>query len=64
MKTIELKKMGLDELKIDELSKFEGGEGFFYYLAYDVGFLFGTAAKVVEKAAESLYYGSATRLLK
>jgi len=26
MKTIELKKMGLDELKIDELSKFEGGE--------------------------------------
>jgi hypothetical protein len=64
MKIIELEKMGVDELKFDELSKFDGGNGILYYLAYDAGFLIGTTARVVEKVTESLYYGAATRLLK
>jgi hypothetical protein len=63
MKKMELKKMELDELSLDELSVF-GGHGIMYYLAYDVGVLLGSAAKVAEKIGESLYYGAATGLLK
>jgi hypothetical protein len=64
MKTIELQKMQLDELKSDELLKFDGGHGIIYYLSYDIGFLLGTTAKVAEKVIESAYYGSVTTFLK
>ena len=56
--------MQLDELKSDELLKFDGGNGIIYYLSYDIGFLLGTTAKVAQKVVESIYYGSVTTFLK
>jgi hypothetical protein len=64
MKTIELQKMQLDELKSEELLKFDGGHGIVYYLSYDIGLLVGTTAKVAQRVVESVYYGSVTTFLK
>ncbi len=64
MKILELQKLNVKELSPEELSLLQGGEGIFYYIAYDVGFLLGTTLKVTEKVAESLLYRSVTTNIK
>ncbi|MBS1599717.1 MAG: hypothetical protein JST75_15940 [Bacteroidetes bacterium] len=64
MKTSEMKMMMLDELNFEESTKIDGGQSLLYYVAYDIGFLTGTVAKVAQKVVESVYYGSVTTFLK
>jgi len=64
MKTMDWNKIEWVELGSEELMQLNGGQSLLYYLSYDVGVLFGTAAKVADKIVESLYYSSVTTLLK
>ena len=56
--------MQLDELCFEEMSAIDGGQSLLYYLSYDIGVIVGTTAKVAQRVAESLYYGSLTSFLK
>jgi len=64
MKTMDSRKIEWVQLGSEELMQVNGGQGLVYYLSYDVGVLFGVAAKVADKVVESLYYSSVTTLLK
>ena len=55
MNTAELHEQGLSELSAKELMELRGGEDIAYLLAYDLGFLIGTATKVGNKIVQALF---------